>query len=185
MVGPGKAWAMSLKHGGRCTVGADTQAFEAIIADIETPMYVVTTATGTDRGGCLVGFASQCSIEPPLFCVWLSNLNRTYRLAQAAATLVVHLLRHGDQDLARRFGGETGDEVDKFTDIAWHAGPGGCPVIARCDWFAGTIIDRLDTGDHAALVLTPWGGDCKHNGTPQLTFREIGDVRAGHPIPES
>lgn len=166
-------------------MGADTQAFEAIIADIETPMYVVTTATGTDRGGCLVGFASQCSIDPPLFCVWLSNLNHTYRLARAAATLVVHLLRHGDQDLARRFGGETGDEVDKFTDIAWHAGPGGCPVIARCDWFAGTIIDRLDTGDHAALVLSPWGGECKHNGTPQLTFREIGDVRAGHPIPES
>ena len=122
-------------------MGTETQAFDAIVADIETPMYVVTTAAGAERGGCLVGFASQCSIEPPRFCVWLSKLNHTYHLAQSAATLVVHLLRHGDQDLARRFGSETGDEVDKFTDIAWHAGPGGCPVIPRCDWFAGTIVD--------------------------------------------
>jgi flavin reductase (DIM6/NTAB) family NADH-FMN oxidoreductase RutF len=166
-------------------MGTETQAFDAIVADIETPMYVVTTAAGAERGGCLVGFASQCSIEPPRFCVWLSKLNHTYHLAQSAATLVVHLLRHGDQDLARRFGGETGDEVDKFTDIAWHAGPGGCPVIPRCDWFAGTIVDRIETGDHVAFVLVPWGGECKRPGTRQLALAEIGDIRAGHPIPKS
>jgi len=55
-------------------MGTETQAFDAIVADIETPMYVVTTAAGAGRGGCLVGFASQRSIEPPRFCVWLSKV---------------------------------------------------------------------------------------------------------------
>jgi len=54
------------------------QLFDTIVGELETPAYVVTAADGDDRAGCLVGFASQCSIEPPLFVVWLSKLNRTW-----------------------------------------------------------------------------------------------------------
>lgn len=166
-------------------MGAETQAFEAIVADVDSPVYVVTTAVGTELGGCLVGFASQCSIEPPRFGVFLSKLNHTYGLAQAAATLVVHLLRDGDGELARHFGAETGDKVDKCADIEWRAGPDGCPVITRCDWFAGSVVDRIDTGDHVAFVLAPWGGDCMRPGIRQLGYGQISDIEAGHPIPES
>jgi flavin reductase (DIM6/NTAB) family NADH-FMN oxidoreductase RutF len=90
-------------------VSAEAQAFEAIVADLDSPAYVVTTTAGAERDGCLVGFASQCSIEPPRFGVWLSKQNRTYRIALSATTLVVHVLRQGDQDLAHLFGAQTGD----------------------------------------------------------------------------
>ena len=166
-------------------MSADTQAFDAIVADLDTPVYVVTTAAGGERDGCLVGFASQCSIEPPRFGVWLSKENRTYRAALSAATLVVHVLRQGDEDLAQLFGAETGDEVDKFEDVEWHAGPDGCPVLGRCDWFAGSIIERVDTGDHVAFLLAPREGQCERSGRRQLGIQEIGDIPAGHPIPES
>jgi flavin reductase (DIM6/NTAB) family NADH-FMN oxidoreductase RutF len=166
-------------------MSADTRAFEAVIAELDAPAYVVTTATATERDGCLVSFASQCSIEPPRFGVWLSKPNRTYRAAQTAATLVVHVLRRGDEDLAHLFGMQTGDDVDKFADVEWSAGPDGCPVLARCDWFAGSIVERVDTGDHVAFVLAPRGGRCERSGTPQLGIQEIGDIRAGHPIPRS
>jgi flavin reductase (DIM6/NTAB) family NADH-FMN oxidoreductase RutF len=115
----------------------------------------------------------------------LSKENRTYRIALSAATLVVHLLRQGDQDLAHLFGAHTGDEVDKFRQIEWRPGPDGCPVLARCDWFAGSIIERLDTGDHVAFVLAPHDGQCERPGTRQLGMHAIGDIEAGHPIPES
>ena len=166
-------------------VSAEAQAFQAIVADLDGPAYVVTTAAGVERDGCLVGFASQISIEPPRFGVWLSKENRTFRIAVSAATLVVHLLRQGDQDLAHLFGGETGDDVDKLDDVEWRPGPDGCPVLTRCDWFAGSIIERFDTGDHVAFVLAPRGGECARSGTGQLGMQEIGDIEAGHPIPES
>ena len=134
------------ENGDRCSGGLamtgaseSTEAFEAIMSDVDPPSYVVTAADGDDRAGCLVGFATQCSIDPPRFGVWLSKLNRTYRVAQTSTTLVVHLLRDGDGDLAGRFGGETGDEVDKFAGIDWSPGPEGCPVIERLDWFAGSV----------------------------------------------
>jgi flavin reductase (DIM6/NTAB) family NADH-FMN oxidoreductase RutF len=166
-------------------VSSEAHAFEAIVADLDGPAYVVTTAAGRERDGCLVGFASQCSIKPPRFAVWLSKENRTYRIAQSAATLVVHLLRQGDQDLAHLFGAETGDEVDKFEDVDWRPGPDGCPVLARCDWFAGTVTERVDTGDHVAFVLDPREGLCERSGTRQLGMHDIGDIEAGHPIPGS
>lgn len=165
-------------------MSGDTEAFDAIIAQLETPVFVVTTATATERDGCLVGFASQCSVKPPRFGVWLSKENRTYRAALAAPTLVVHVLRRGDEDLARLFGAETGDEVDKFEGVEWFTGPDGCPVLARCDWFAGSIIEHVDTGDHVVFLLAPHAGRCKRSETRQLGIHEIGDVEAGHPIPE-
>jgi flavin reductase (DIM6/NTAB) family NADH-FMN oxidoreductase RutF len=165
-------------------VSAEAQAFDTIVTDVDGPAYVVTTAVGAERDGCLVGFATQCSIDPSRFGVWLSKQNRTYRIALSAETLVVHLLRQGDHDLAHLFGGETGDDVDKFIDVEWRPGPDGCPVLARCDWFAGSIIERVDTGDHVAFLLAPHDGECKRSGTRQLRMQEIGDIEAGHPIPE-
>ena len=34
--------------------------------------------------------------------------------------------------LAELFGGETGDEVDKFARCAWHEGPEGVPMLDGC-----------------------------------------------------
>jgi flavin reductase (DIM6/NTAB) family NADH-FMN oxidoreductase RutF len=166
-------------------VSTETQPYEFIVAELDTPAYVVTTAAGGERDGCLVGFASQCSIEPPRFGVGLSKENRTYRAALTAPTLVVHVLRAGDEDLAQLFGAETGDAVDKFEDVDWYAGPDGCPVLARCDWFAGSIIERVDAGDHVVFLLAPHAGRCEQSDRAQLGIQEIGDIEAGHPIPEN
>ena len=165
------------------TADASTENFESIMASIETPSYVVTTAADGETAGCLVAFATRCSVDPPRFGIWLSKLNRTYRVAQSATTLAVHLLRARDGDLAERFGGDTGDETDKFTDVDWNPGPDGCPVIHRLDWFAGSIVDRVETGDHVGFLLVPWGGQCRRSTTPQLPPSDLDDIEAGHPIP--
>ena len=152
------------------TDGGDaTEAFEAVVASVPTPFYVVTTAAGGERAGCLVGYASRCSIEPPRFAVWLSKVNHTYRVAVGAGTLVVHVLRTGDDELAARFGGETGDDVDKFAGVDWEPGPDGCPVLGGLDWFAGAIVDRVDT----AIASSKSEGESRsgRNPTPPPSMR--------------
>src|ERR1700704_1361448 len=111
-----------------------SEAFQRIVASFDTPMFVVTVFDGRERDGCLVGFATQCSIDPPRFLVCLSVKNRTTRIARNARTLVVHALRKGQRDLAERFGGTTGDDVDKFASVEWHEGRDGTPVLDGCDW---------------------------------------------------
>src|SRR5687768_3377562 len=102
-----------------------------LVADLDYPMFIVTATNGRERSGCLVGFATQCSINPPRFLVCLSDKNRTYRVAREAQLLVVHLVPAEADQLAELFGSQTGDEIDKFERCDWHDGPGGTPVLDR------------------------------------------------------
>ncbi|MDQ4133069.1 MAG: flavin reductase family protein [Actinomycetota bacterium] len=144
-------------------------------------MTIVTTACGEERAGCLVGFATQCSIRPPLFAVWLSRKNRTTRLAQQASSLLVHFLGGQHRELAELFGSVTGDEGDKFSRCRWERGPDGLPRLSDCDrWVAGRIIDRFETGDHVGHILEPFDAGAG-DWTGQFGFQEAKDFEPGHP----
>lgn len=129
----------------------------AIATSLDPPMIVVTTAHDDDRAGCLVGFHAQTSIEPLRYGVWLSKANRTWRVSQLASHLAVHFLHADDHQLARHFGTLTGDDVDKFTDVAHQPGPGGVPVLEACSHvLVGRRTTVLDEGgDHTCVILEP------------------------------
>jgi flavin reductase (DIM6/NTAB) family NADH-FMN oxidoreductase RutF len=161
-------------------MGAEHPEFEQLMAQLDYSMLVVTAAAGDERAGCLVGFASQVSIDPPRFLVCLSVKNRTYRVARGADVVVVHFVPEQAGELAELFGGQTGDETDKFAQVEWTPGPGGAPVLDELeDWFAGRVLDRLDLGDHGGLLLAPVVGEAHRPGAP-LTFRRAKRIDPGH-----
>ena len=86
--------------------------FNSLVSDLDYPMFIVTACADGERSGCLIGFATQASIDPSRFLVCLSHENRTYRVAQGAELLGVHFVPEEQAELAELFGGETGDEVD-------------------------------------------------------------------------
>ena len=53
---------------------------------------VTTVAVDGERSGCLAGFVTQCSIEPPRFLVCISKVNHTGGVVARAQALAVHLL---------------------------------------------------------------------------------------------
>ncbi|MCK1797782.1 flavin reductase family protein [Streptomyces sp. XM4193] len=123
---------------------------------LDQPVQIVTAAAGGERAGCLVGFAGQCSLRPVRFAVWLSRVNRIWRIADRADHLGVHLLDPERLDLARLFGGETGDETDKFARVQWRWGPCGVPVLEEAAaWCVGAVLGRVDGGDHEGFLLDP------------------------------
>jgi len=162
-------------------MAGDLDDFNAFVTHLEYPMYVVTAAVGDERDGCLVWFATQCSIHPPRFLVCLSVKNRTFRIANGASVLAVHLIGADQRDLAELFGGETADEIDKLAQWPWRAGPGGVPLLERVDnLFVGRVLERVDLGDHVGHLLEPVAA--QHEGdTDFLGFQEAKDIRAGHP----
>ena len=156
------------------------QTFNALVSELDYPMFVVTTAARDERAGCLVGFATQCSIDPPRFLVCISKQNRTYRIARDAGVVAVHFLPADAEDLAELFGGRTGDDVDKFAQCEWSEGPGGVPLLERClNRFVGKVLQRTDAGDHVAFVLEPVAADKGHPGK-QFPFHRAKRIEAGH-----
>jgi flavin reductase (DIM6/NTAB) family NADH-FMN oxidoreductase RutF len=155
--------------------------FEELVGGLDTPMYVVTASVDGERAGCLVGFATQASIDPPRFLVLLSKANETYRVAAQAEVLGLHFLGDDNVDLAELFGGESGDWTDKFARCTWQDGPCDVPVIVGVrGWIAGRVLERLDAGDHVAHLLEPIDGGVGDHATP-LTLKQLVDLEPGHP----
>jgi flavin reductase (DIM6/NTAB) family NADH-FMN oxidoreductase RutF len=155
-------------------------SFSALVARLDYSMLIVTAAAGGECAGCLIGFATQVSIEPPRFLACLSVKNRTFRVAKGARVLVVHFVTEDDADLAELFGGETGDDIDKFEQVDWRPGPEGTPIVSPLEnWFAGRILERFDFGDHCGFLLEPIEGEAGQSKRT-LTFRRAKAIEPGH-----
>ncbi|MCX2929601.1 flavin reductase family protein [Mycobacterium sp. CVI_P3] len=163
-------------------VAVGPEAFEQIVGLLDYPMSVVTTKVGDERAGCLVGFSTQVSIKPPRYLVGLSKLNHTYEVAGRGAThLAVHLLAKERQELARLFGGDTGDRIDKFSRCRWWNGPEGLPILSdAAAWFAGHILGRFDLGDHVGHLIEPVAGVAPERLGDLVTSSDVKDLEPGH-----
>ena len=156
------------------------EAFSDLAGDLDYPMMIVTAAANGERAGCLVGFATQCSIDPPRFAVWISRNNHTFRVARQAGVLAVHFPSADDLPLATLFGSETGDEVDKFARCRWRDGPAQVPVLEDCArWFAGEVVEQIPTEDHVGFLLAPFQVE-SGPWTGPLGFQSARAIPPGH-----
>jgi flavin reductase (DIM6/NTAB) family NADH-FMN oxidoreductase RutF len=154
-----------------------------LVADLDYPMYVVTAAARGQRSGCLVGFGTQTSIHPERFLACISRKNHTMPVAIEADALAVHFLSDEpkQRELAELFGGETGDETDKFAHCTWHEGPDGVPLLDDIpNRFVGRVLERLDLGDHVGFLLDPIDAE-SGDGVDELGFQDAKDIEPGHP----
>lgn len=153
----------------------------AIARSTNNSMVVVTTAADAERGGCLVGFHSQSSIDPERYAVWLSKANRTYQLALRATHVAIWFLHEDDVPLAERFGTQTGDEVDKFEGLDVVVHDVGVPLPAgRSDWLVLRRTAVLDEGgDHVCVTLDVVDGS---SGGPFRPLRQqhVAHLDPGH-----
>jgi flavin reductase (DIM6/NTAB) family NADH-FMN oxidoreductase RutF len=157
-----------------------TGSFDGLMGTLDYPMFIVTARRGDERAGCLVGFATQASIHPSRFLVCLSDKNYTFRVARDASHLAVHFVPAHATALAELFGGETGDEVDKFARCAWTDGPEGLPLLDDCEnRFVGRVLERVVLGDHVGHLLAPVAVDHGSEGR-SFTFHRAARIDPGH-----
>jgi flavin reductase (DIM6/NTAB) family NADH-FMN oxidoreductase RutF len=157
-----------------------TSSFARWVQTADGAMIGVTVSDGQQRDGCLVGFHSQCSIDPPRYAVWLSKRNRTYRLARRATLLGVHLLADDQRPLAESLGSVTADEdPGKLDGVRTRRHPSGAVLLAECPaWFVGEIVAHLSGGDHRGFVLEPIAAG---RGVVQpLRLCDVIDISGGH-----
>jgi flavin reductase (DIM6/NTAB) family NADH-FMN oxidoreductase RutF len=157
-------------------------ALHHLAGELDAPMVIVTAAAPDGRrSGCLVGFWTQCSIHPARVLVCISKKNHTLPVATAAPILAVHWPADDDRHLAELFGGETGDEVDKFEHCSWRPGPGEVPVLDGVKaWGAGRVLSRFDLGDHVGFLVEPEAGADAEPSADQLGFQAVKDMEPGH-----
>ena len=174
-MGPARSGGLVTQH---------TDGLAPFFERVDYAYYVVTARTDEGvLGGCLAGFVTQCSIDPPNFLVCISKVNHTFAIAEGSTAMGLHLLGTDQGELARRFGEETGDLVDKFAGLHWEPGPHGAPLLAESAVsLEGVVLGHFSVGDHEAFLLRGTGSvDCGHPGL--LTYRTAPPLAPGHPVP--
>jgi flavin reductase (DIM6/NTAB) family NADH-FMN oxidoreductase RutF len=149
---------------------------------VDYPYYVVTVRSDdAEMSGCLAGFVTQSSIHPPNFLVCISKENHTFGVAEAASGMGLHLLGSTQSDLARLFGEETGDDVDKFASCDWRLGSTGAPMLVECAVsLEGHVLGHFSAGDHEAFLVR--GVRAVAGSQPGLlTYRSGPPLQPGHP----
>jgi flavin reductase (DIM6/NTAB) family NADH-FMN oxidoreductase RutF len=158
-----------------------TEEFDAFVAGLDIPVYVVTVASDDERSGCLIGFTTQVSIDPPQMLVCISQNNHTHRVASTARTMAVHVLAPDQHDIAALFGSETGDHTDKFARCSWMPGPDGVPLLEDCPRrIVGRVVERYRFPDHGGFLLQPVRVEAAP-GDGGLTLHDVDDLKPGHP----
>lgn len=161
------------------------ESFHELMGQLDYPMAVVTTAIEGRRAGCLVGFHTQCSIDPPRIAVWLSKANHTYRVGLMATTFALHLLDRSDSATAELFGTLSGDDIDKFDRCPWDEGPDGVPLLRETHHrlLCRRVSMWDDGGDHVCIVLEPV--ETRSDGPLHpLTFQQVRHLDPGHEAEE-
>jgi flavin reductase (DIM6/NTAB) family NADH-FMN oxidoreductase RutF len=156
-----------------------------ITESADSALVVVTTVAEDERAGCVVAFHTQSGVDPERYSVWLSKANHTYRVALRAEYFAVHFLRDGDVAVARHFGTQSADDVDKFEDIGWEPGPGGVPLIVHLP--QRIVLRKLmildDGGDHVCLSGEVTEVRSDGSFTP-LRLSEVNQWEPGHDVHE-
>ena len=156
-------------------------AFDDLMGSANAALLVVTTAVDDVRAGCMVGYHAQASMSPQHYSFWLSKANHTYRAGLLATHFVVHFLTEHDHDLAKHFACNSGQDTDKFADVAVETGDHDMPLVValpnRMTLERISILD--DGGDHVCVTARVVAAESDGNFTP-LRLTDVGDLKPAH-----
>ncbi|WP_328535591.1 flavin reductase family protein [Streptomyces sp. NBC_00344] len=115
-----------------------------------TGVTVVTTQhEGTPRGLAVNAFSS-ISLDPPLVMVCVQKTSSTYESLFASRHLAINILAADQLGVAGTFAGKS---QDKFSEIRWHPGTHGSPVVdGACAHVEAEICERLQTDTHTVFI---------------------------------
>jgi flavin reductase (DIM6/NTAB) family NADH-FMN oxidoreductase RutF len=84
--------------------------------------------------------------------------------------------------VARLFGEQTGDAVDKFAAVDWRIGTTGAPLLADVAVaLEGKILGHFSVGDHEGFLVRA-ARAVTGPGQGLLTHRSSPPLRPGHPV---
>ncbi len=129
----------------------DQRSFRKALGSFLTGVTVVSTlqADGAPRGFTANSFSSV-SLDPPLILVSIAKTAASYSLFVSARHFSVSVLSEGQEGVSGLFASKT---PDKFTNIAWHQGQTGSPLInGAVAWFDCRAHNVVLAGDHAILI---------------------------------
>ncbi|MEW9807129.1 flavin reductase family protein [Mesorhizobium marinum] len=104
--------------------------FRAAMRQLAATVCVVTAGRGASRRGLTATAVCSLSVTPPSMLVCVNRQGAAHRAITENGCFCVNILAADQQDVARRFAGQTGDAgEDKFAAGQWSSLATGAPAL--------------------------------------------------------
>jgi flavin reductase (DIM6/NTAB) family NADH-FMN oxidoreductase RutF len=130
---------------------------------------VVVTAMGDKPAGTTVTSFTAVSLRPPLVLFCVDRAASAWPVLAVAEHVGVHILRAGQEQLARTFATHGADRFGPGT--AWRRGPHGVPLLdGPLAHLVGRVEQRLTAGDHTIIIAEALTGGYVPDDEPALVY---------------
>jgi flavin reductase (DIM6/NTAB) family NADH-FMN oxidoreductase RutF len=140
-------------------------------------LYVITAKRGEKINGQVVDSLMQVTSAPPRIAVGIGKRSLTHEMILETGHFVVSVLDRDDPacvDVIKRFGFQSGRDVDKFLDFPHSTTDRGLPyLLTAVAVLEATIIPSwtIDLGTHSLYIASIDQAGTREGGEP-LTYNE-------------
>ena len=159
------------------TFASNPASLSQSLFQITHGLYIVTAkSNGRANGQCLDALMQVTSV-PLRVALGVGKRTLTHEMIAATGCLVVSVLDRNDPsspDVIRRFGFQSGRDVDKFVDFAHETTERGIPYLPNAvAVFALSVLPEFtqDLGTHTLFVASVDRAASRADGEP-LTYNE-------------
>lgn len=147
------ALGKSAESGGERQMTVSDAEFRAVLGRFPTGVTVVATCEGQAPVGLTVNAFASISLDPPLVMISIDKHSHLHDAIPQARIFAVSMLTTEQQELSKRFAGQTGDRTDRFRGVNWRTEATGAPILSDAlAWVDCRVEAIYDGGDHSIIL---------------------------------
>ncbi len=141
--------------------------------NISYGLYVLTANLDGKDNGCIINTVTQVTSDPNQISIAVNKLNHTRDMIAASKKFTASIIsQNADFELFKRFGFQSGKNVDKFAGFtAAQRGANEAMIINEGTnaYIAGWVTQEIDLGTHSLFIARVTDMDVL-NDTPAATY---------------
>ena len=118
-------------------------------------LYVVSSRSGDRLNGQIANAIFQVTSDPKVLAISINRENLTHSFIEESGVFTVNALSENTPiEFIRKFGFNSGRDMDKFEGVEHKLGETGSPVILENSiaFMEARVTDRMDVGTHTVFV---------------------------------
>lgn len=130
--------------------------------DIGYGLYVLTAKEGDKSSGCIINTVMQVTSTPNRISIAVNKQNHTHDMISRTKAFNLSVLgEQAEFDLIRRFGFQSGRDVDKFEGFEQPRTITGIPYINRhtTAWLSCWVQEAIDLDTHTLFIAAVTDGE--------------------------
>ncbi len=163
-------------------ITTDSGGLNQALFEVTHGLYVLTAvrggrATGHSPNGQCLDAAMQITNAPPRIAIGVGKKSLTHEMIVETGKFMLNTIDREDSeaaDVVRRFGFQSGRNVDKFADFPYEEGENGAPILPDAKaFYECTVLPEftVDLVTHTLFVASVDRAGTKEDGEP-LTYNE-------------